>query len=253
MATLRAASGTASAAAVRRPSGAVRPDRREAILLAAEKLFSMHGYHAVSIRQIAEEAGVPLALVGYYYGPKHELFHAIFEHWSHSIDERLIALRQVGTAPPGRTALTRIIEAFTGPVIRLRASAEGEYYALLVARELYHATPETDRVLRAFFDPMAHAFIDALQRQLPHASRGQVAWCYQFALGALLHHLSDSRVERLSDGECHAGDAAGSRMLVSFIVGGIEAALPPATGRRAKRVVERASKAVARIPRRPAS
>ena len=64
---------------------APRPDRRHAILLAAEKLFAQHGYHAVTIRQIAEEAAVPLALVGYYYGPKHELFHAIFEHWSHSL------------------------------------------------------------------------------------------------------------------------------------------------------------------------
>jgi AcrR family transcriptional regulator len=217
---------TAVAPAVRRRSAAARPDRREAILLAAEKLFAMHGYHAVSIRQIADEAGVPLALVGYHYGPKHELFHAIFEHWSHSIDERLAALRQIDANRPGRATLRQIIEAFTGPVIRLRASAEGEYYALLVARELYHATPETDRVLRGYFDPMAHAFIDALQAQFPHASRGDVAWGYQFALGALLHHLSDVRIERLSNGECRAGDAAGSLRLVAFIVGGMEAALP---------------------------
>ena len=241
-----------TAPALRRRSVATRPDRREAILLAAEKLFAMHGYHAVSIRQIAEEAGVPLALVGYYYGPKHELFHAIFEHWSHSIEERLAALREVDATEPSRAALTQIVEAFTGPVIRLRASAEGEFYALLVARELYHATPETDRVLRAYFDPMAHAFIDALHRQLPHASHGQVAWCYQFALGALLHHLSDVRIERLSNGECRPGDAAGSQMLVSFIVGGIEAALPipPSAGRHVKSTPKPAGKASSKTARR---
>jgi AcrR family transcriptional regulator len=230
----------------------VRPDRRLAILLAAEKLFALHGYHAVSIRQIAEEAQVPLALVGYYFGPKHELFHSIFEHWSQTIEERLAGLHAVDAARPSRAALTQIIEAFTGPVIRLRASAEGEYYALLVARELYHATPETDRVLRAFFDPMAHAFIDALHRQLPHASRGEVAWCYQFALGALLHHLSDVRVERLSRGECRAGDAAGSQRLVAFIVGGMEAALAvplPATPRSKSR----SSTRIATTTRRPRS
>ena len=59
-------------------AAAPRPDRKSAILLAAEKLFAQHGYDAVSLRQIAEEAGVPLALVGYYYGQKHELFEAIF-------------------------------------------------------------------------------------------------------------------------------------------------------------------------------
>ena len=210
-----------------RAHGAVeRPDRKHAILLAAEKLFAQHGYHAVAIRDIAVEAGVPLALVGYYYGQKHELFHAIFEHWSHSIEARLAALRAIDTTPSDVDTLTRIIQAFTGPVITLRASAEGEYYALLVARELYHAREETDRILRGFFDPLAFAFIEALRRALPHASRGQVAWVYQFALGALLHHLTDTRIERLSKGESRIGDTDAPPMLVRFIVGGIRAALP---------------------------
>ena len=203
-----------------------RADRKQAILLAAEKLFAQRGYHAVTIRAIAQEAEVPLALVGYYYGQKHELFHAIFEHWNDTIEERLAGLRGVAADAPTDDALRLIIEAFTGPVLRLRASAEGEYYALLVARELHHAQDEADRVLRAYFDPMAHAFIDALQQRLPHASRAEVAWCYQFALGALLHHLSDERIERLSKHQCKARDPAGARLLVAFIVGGIRAALP---------------------------
>ena len=51
-------------------AGLTRPDRKADILLAAEKLFAQRGYHAVSIRQIAEEAGVPLALVGYMGWPR---------------------------------------------------------------------------------------------------------------------------------------------------------------------------------------
>ncbi|SEK61352.1 transcriptional regulator, TetR family [Variovorax sp. YR750] len=209
-----------------------RPDRKQAILLAAEKLFSQHGYHVVTIRQIAEEAGVPLALVGYYYGQKHELFHAIFEHWSHSIDARLAGLAAVNIDPDDPRTLQRIIDAFTAPVLALRASSEGEYYALLVARELYHATEEADRVLRAYFDPLAEAYIDALHVALPHATRSQAAWGYQFALGALLHHLNDSRIERLTLGENKRADPAVAPMLVNFIVGGLRAALPrPKTAR----------------------
>ena len=212
-----------------------RADRKAAILLAAEKLFAQRGYHAVTIRQIADEAAVPLALVGYYYGQKHELFHAIFAHWNRTIEERLQELRSVAADASDDDALRRIIEAFTGPVLRLRSSNEGEYYALLVARELYHALEETDRVLRAYFDPLAHAFIDALHQRLPHASRAQVAWAYQFSLGALLHHLSDERIARLSKGQCDPRDPVGGQMLVNFIVGGIRAALPvpaPKTRRR---------------------
>lgn len=231
-----------------------RPDRKQAILLAAEKLFALSGYHAVTIRQIAQEAGVPLALVGYYYGQKHELFHAIFEHWNRTIEERLAALAAVDHAPRQADTLPRIIEAFVGPVLKLRASAEGEYYALLVARELYHATAETDRVLRAYFDPLACAFIDALHAALPHASRGQIAWGYQFALGALLHHLSDNRVERLSQGVNRAGDPSAAPLLLNFIVGGLRAALPapPARAPRARGAAQSSARSPTKTTRRPA-
>lgn len=215
-----------------------RPDRKAAILLAAEKLFAQQGYDAVSLRRIAEEAGVPLALVGYYYGQKHELFEAVFAHWQGTIEDRLHGLR-LALGAPLRERLARLVEAFTGPVLRLRASAEGEYYALMVARELYHSREHTDRVLRAFFDPMAHAFIDALHQVLPQASRADVAWCYQFMLGALLHHISDDRVERLSQGRCRAADPAAAPMLNRFIVGGIQAALPATT--RSLAITRRAS------------
>lgn len=194
-------------------------DRKADILLAAEKLFAQRGYHAVTIRQIAAEAGVPLSLVGYHYGPKDTLFHAIFSHWNSTTEERLQELKYARTLP-------RIIDAFVGPVLRMRASAGGEYYALLVARELFHVQDESDRVLRDFFDPLAHAFIDALTLALPHATRGQVAWGYQFALGALLHHISDNRIARLSKGQSAPNDPAAAALLTRFIVGGLRAALP---------------------------
>lgn len=206
------------------PNEAVeRPDRKQAILLAAERLFAQHGYHGVSIRQIADEAGVPLALVGYYYGQKQELFHAIFEHWSHTIHERLALLSQVLSEPRDAKTLERVVRAFVEPVMRMRASAEGEYYALLVARELAYRTPEADLVLSDYFDPMAHAFIDALQQACPGSSRSQIAWAYQFALGALIHHMSDRRVQRLSQGSNQPCDPAALPQLVAFVTAGIAA------------------------------
>ena len=204
-----------------------RPDRKQAILLAAEKLFAQKGYSAVSIRQIADEAGVPLALVGYYYGPKHDLFHAIFAHWSDTIDERLALLAQARSGKPDRRTLERVVSAFIEPVLRLRDSAEGEYYALLVARELAYRTPDADRVLVDYFDPMAHAFIDALHAICPTRSRADAAWAYQFALGALIHHLSDTRIQRLSRGENPPCDPAARPRLATFISAGIWALLAP--------------------------
>lgn len=238
-------------AVVRRPAArkpaAERPDRKDAILLGAERLFAQRGYHAVSIRQIAEEAGVPLALVGYYFGQKHELFAAIFEHWTPTIEERLAGLKAAVDAG-GRNLLRHIVEAFVDPVLRLRASPEGECYALLVARELAYASPEADEVLRRWFDPLAHAFIDALHGALPQGTRADAAWAYQFALGALLHHLSDHRIERLSRGAARANDPAARERLVRFIEGGVRAALPP-PARRPTRPAPRSANPTPRRPR----
>lgn len=202
-----------------------RPDRRYAILLAAEKLFAQRGYSGVSIRQIAEEAKVPLALVGYYFGPKHELFRAIFEHWNSTIRERLDALTTVCTRAAEPDYLEQVVAAFIGPVLRLRASPEGKWYALLMTRGINEPQQETDQIMRQYFDPMARAFIDALQNAFAGSTRAQVAWAYQFMLGALLHHISDERVARLSGGVNTPNDPAAAPLLAAFITGGMRQAM----------------------------
>jgi AcrR family transcriptional regulator len=228
------ASTTQSVKAAR--AAAAKPDRRQNILLAAEKLFGKYGYHAVSIRDIADEAQVPLALVGYYFGAKQSLYHAIFEHWSGMIGERMAALEQVMADKDG-DRLTRLVDAFIGPVIRLRASPEGEFYALMMTRGLSLQSEEEDAVIREFFDPMAKAFIDAfhavLKAEFPGVKRPLVVWCYQFALGALLHHISDTRVHRLSAGENTPSDPSILPHLVAFISQGMRGAVSQAQPRAA--------------------
>ena len=236
------ATSTLSRPRARQAAAGTRVDRKGQILLAAERLFAQFGFHAVSIRQIAQEAQVPLALVGYHFGQKQDLFHAIFEHWSGTIEERMQGLQAVQTLPHSRLKLQRIVEAFVAPVIRLRASPEGEAYALLMTKGLSPQSDESDRVLRDFFDPMAEAYITAMHEilNLEHpqskVSRGTAAWCYQFSLGVLLHHLGDQRVARLSHGQCQPNDSQVQPHLIQFIVHGIRGAVqsfhPPVKKRR---------------------
>ena len=235
-------SGLRPRAGARQDASASRVDRKGQILLAAERLFAQFGFHAVSIRQIAQEAQVPLALVGYHFGQKQDLFHAIFAHWSGTIEERMQGLQAVQMLPHSRLKLQRIVEAFVAPVIRLRASPEGEAYALLMTKGLSPQSDESDRVLRDFFDPMAEAYItamhDTLRDENPQATvtRGTAAWCYQFSLGVLLHHLGDQRVARLSHGQCLPNDSQVQPHLIAFIVHGIRGAVhsfhPPVQKRR---------------------
>jgi AcrR family transcriptional regulator len=47
---------------------------REAILAAARRQFAAHGYDGATLRAIAADAQVDVALVSYYFGAKHDLF-----------------------------------------------------------------------------------------------------------------------------------------------------------------------------------
>lgn len=51
-------------------------DTRDVILAAARQKFLEHGYQAVTLRVIAGEAGVDVALISYYFGSKRGLFGA---------------------------------------------------------------------------------------------------------------------------------------------------------------------------------
>ncbi|HSV82741.1 MAG TPA: TetR family transcriptional regulator [Ramlibacter sp.] len=210
-----------------RPPMVTKPNRKLNILLAAEKLFARHGFHAVALRDIAEEAQVPPALLNYYFGSKEDLYRAIFEHWSPTFTQRLSQLQEAMLAPAAER-LERVVDAFAGPVIRLRASAEGEHYALLASRGLALQGAEEDQILREFFDPVANKFIDALNAILSAEFQGitrqDVAWCYQFALGALMHYIGDQRIYRLSLGENQPADPAVAPQLKIFIADGIRSA-----------------------------
>ena len=205
----------------------VRPDRKQNILEASQRLFARFGYHAVTIRQIAHEAEVPLALVGYYFGQKQQLYDAIFGHLSGTIAERHASLRAAVARQTG-DALANIVDALITPVSQSRDTPEGQSYALFVARGLTQQSIEEDKSIREYFDPLAVEFIEAMHgamtEDFPDLTQAQVAWCFQFALGALLHYLSDQRVVRLSQGVNVAADPAVAPQLHAFIVNGIRGA-----------------------------
>jgi AcrR family transcriptional regulator len=58
----------------RRPGG---PDTRAAVLQVARRRFLADGYQAVTLRSIADEAGVDAALISYFFGSKRGLFGAV--------------------------------------------------------------------------------------------------------------------------------------------------------------------------------
>jgi len=219
--------------AARRPAAAreaPRPDRRADILSSAEVLFAERGYAGVSIRDIAARAGVPVALVGYYFGRKPELLATVFEARKAHLDERIARLRALAGAGGGPEQVEAIVRAWTEPVVRLHGSASGDHFSLLVARTAWDPGPEAMAVIERFYDPLVEAFLDAMAAALPHCPRPRLLWAYEYAVGALLMYVADKRIERLSGGSASPGDPAVFEDFIRFVSAGFHALCGPPAG-----------------------
>jgi AcrR family transcriptional regulator len=213
-------------------TGIDRVDRRQDILHSAELLFSKHGYHPVTVRDIATHAGVPLALVGYYFGKKHELLQTIFEHRKSYISDRIERMGQVDCSAANPHAVEDIIRAWAEPVLSLRAGEDAQPFAVLVARSIWEPGEEARHVVTTYYDELANVFLETMCKALPKVHRDKVVWGYEFSLGALLMLIADERVERLSKHGAKSGDAAQTELLIGFLTAGFLSAVARGASKR---------------------
>jgi AcrR family transcriptional regulator len=54
-------------------------DKKIQIIETAERLFAERGFDGTSVRDIAHEAGVNIAMISYYFGSKENLMEALLE------------------------------------------------------------------------------------------------------------------------------------------------------------------------------
>ena len=215
-----------------------KPNLREAILAAAEELFSTNGFNAVSVRDIAQAAGANPGSVTYHFKTKDGLLLEIYRRHCGPMNlrrsELLAAAKRVRDLQDRLEAIVRayVLPAFSSGndlagggarFTRLRAvmSAEGNE----VARKIIAQT----------FDDTSHAFIDAIHESLPHIPRTEIVWRTHFLLGALYYSLvTPERVSRLSRGEADGSDAANAiEQLVRATVASLQAgALDPSVPSR---------------------
>jgi AcrR family transcriptional regulator len=85
-------------------------DTREAIILAATRLFASHGFRGSSIRQIAREAGVSPGLVQHHFGTKDGLRSACDKQVLHLLRDTQMQFLQRGAPPVSSEHVDRLEE-----------------------------------------------------------------------------------------------------------------------------------------------
>src|SRR3954452_12588145 len=97
---------------------------KQAVFNAAERLFALHGFQNVSVRDITAEAGVNLASVNYHFGSKDVVLFEIFRRRTSELNrERARMLHEAAARHGGKPPVRRILEAYFAPPLRWAAPA----------------------------------------------------------------------------------------------------------------------------------
>src|SRR6187401_1351461 len=92
---------------------------KQAVFNAAERLFALHGFQKVSVRDITTEAKVNLASVNYHFGSKDALLFEIFRRRTAELNrERARMLHEANDRHAGRPPVREILTALFGPPVR---------------------------------------------------------------------------------------------------------------------------------------
>ncbi|MCV7176926.1 TetR/AcrR family transcriptional regulator [Mycolicibacterium sphagni] len=152
------------------PSRSTRTDRasltREAILIAAERLFAEHGVFAVSNRQVSEAAGQGNnAAVGYHFGTKTDLVRAI-EH-KHAIPVEKLREERVGALGAG-AELRDWAECLVLPLTdHLTAMGNPTWYARFAAQVMADPAYQKTVTRDALTLPSLITVLEGINRCLP--------------------------------------------------------------------------------------
>lgn len=151
-------------------------DRRQSIIDGATKAFARIGYHAVSMRALAEEVGLPKSSITHYFPTKEKLLEAVLEHRDASIlpaperrskkaRDTLLALADSAASTRDRPGLIAVYAVLSSEAVAPSHPGHG-YFARRMRRvrqylqDLFEQA-EAENQLRPGRDPWAEALVFA--------------------------------------------------------------------------------------------
>ena len=171
---------------------------RDLVFVAAERLFAVHGFQKVSVRDITAEAKVNLASINYHFGSKDALLLEIFTRRTAELNRtRAKMLHEANAAHAGKPPVRAVLHALIAPPVRWM-DPKGE--RLISVQFLIRARSEgTDQMRDILRTDVSHLrrFSDALLVACPQLSEEEVYWRLHFSLG-LIHNNRFAEFDRLN-------------------------------------------------------
>jgi AcrR family transcriptional regulator len=110
-------------------------EKQEQLLNIAEKLFAEKGFDAVSVRDLAKEANVNIAMISYYFGSKEKMYATLIEDRISNTRNAILDIKSKKIAPFEK--LTAIIDLY---VDRLMSNPR---FLKIMTHELYQQNRPT--------------------------------------------------------------------------------------------------------------
>jgi AcrR family transcriptional regulator len=199
-------SDKATAVRVRRTKAEQRAETLEQIYDAAEYLFSRHGLHGVTLRDVAQRVGVHTTLLHYYFKDKRELFAAAFGRRAPiTVARRMAAMERYEAEAGEAVTVEGALHAFLDTDLDLYSEEGWMDWAAFGAR--VSTTPEGAELMDVNFDAVVLKLVSILKRAMPGTPEVDIFWGYHFVTGALMTTLGRTgRIDRLSGGLCRSDD-----------------------------------------------
>lgn len=170
-----------------------RSQRRQQILAAARKVFSLNGYHATSIADILSEAGIARGTYYLYFPSKRAIFDVLLEEMFSQITG---ALRRVRLGPDDEPVLDQMY----GNVRRIIEVLESNRdLTIILLREAVGLDADFDQKLTAFYDRLSLRIAQALDLG---QSMGLIRQCdTQLVAHCVLGSVKEAVIHLLTSGQ----------------------------------------------------
>jgi AcrR family transcriptional regulator len=116
-------------------------EKQAQIIATAERLFSIKGFDGTSVRDIADEAGVNIAMISYYFGSKEKLMEALFAKRSEDINIQIESLLHNDAINPIQK-MEELVDSYIERVMQKQ-----QFYKIMMCEQVINKNPVIIKLL----------------------------------------------------------------------------------------------------------